>query len=655
MSTGLMFDNVVAYSLQIGMLVGVAAVIPSVLRLRQPGAKLVYWQILLAACLLLPLQPWKQIVAAGTVQVTTMITAVQPLQHGSSGFRIPRREIALLVLLAGVAVRLGWLAVGFWKLRAYRRHSRPLEPAPSWGVEASLLVSDDIASPVTFGWRKPVVLLPAKFPVLDARVQDAILCHEIMHVRRGDWLFTVAEEMVRAVFWFHPAIWWLLGEIGLAREQEVDRLAIDITREREHYMDALLAIAGARAQLDLAPAPLFLRKRHLRQRVVLIVQEARMSKTRLISTLTTGLAVLAAACWLVTGAFPLTAEPQVVADAAGVTVDLNGATVLHRTPVHYPVVALQRGVEGTVSLEVKLDARGNVSDARVLGGPDELRSAVLQSVLEWHFTRDAANSTRVVEVAFESPKKDGTEGPVVAYRDGAPVRQSVTGGVTGGVPGGVTGGVMGGIAGGVPGQPSRLTGITVAGLSDQARDELLAALPVHEGDEVTVGEMVKAVQAVRAFDEHLNVRLMPGTNGTSTLQIIAPGAAPSAVAALRESLTVTDNAPPPPPPPPGSAMAGSPPERIKVGGNVQSMMIVSKVPPVYPELAKSARVSGVVRLAAVIAKDGTMQELHSLGGPALLIQAAMDAVRQWVYRPTFLNGQPVTVETTIDVNFTLNQ
>jgi TonB family protein len=646
MSTGLMFDNVVAYSLQIGMLVGVAAVIPSLLRLRQPGAKLVYWQILLAACLLLPLQPWRQVVAAGTVQVTTVITAVQPLHRATSGFRIPRSELALLVLLAGMAIRLGWLAVGFWKLRGYRRHSRPLEPAPSWGVEASLLVSDEVASPVTFGWRKPVVLLPAKFPALDARVQDAILCHEIMHVRRGDWLFTVAEEVVRAVFWFHPAIWWLLGEIGLAREQEVDRLAIDITREREHYMDALLAIAGARAQLDLAPAPLFLRKRHLRQRVVLILQEARMSKTRLISTLTTGLAVLAAACWLVTGAFPLTAEPQVVSDAAGVTVTLNGATVLHRTPVHYPVAALQRGVEGSVSVEVKLDASGNVSDVRVLGGPDELRSAVLQSVLEWHFTRDAANSTRVIEVAFESPKRDGTEGPVVAYRDGAPVRQGVTGGVQGGVPNGVPGGVIGGIIGGVP-PTGQLTGITVSGLSDQARDELLAALPVHEGDELTAEEMAKAGQAVRAFDEHLAVRWMLGTNGTRTLQIIAPGGSPPAPAPLRESLTVTESAP--------SAMAGSPPERIKVGGNVQSMMIVSKVPPVYPELAKSARVSGVVHLAAVIAKDGTMQELHSLGGPALLIQSAMDAVKQWVYRPTFVNGQPVSVETTIDVNFTLSQ
>jgi protein TonB len=111
-------------------------------------------------------------------------------------------------------------------------------------------------------------------------------------------------------------------------------------------------------------------------------------------------------------------------------------------------------------------------------------------------------------------------------------------------------------------------------------------------------------------------------------------------------------APPPPPPPPVKVAA---PQRIKVGGNVQSAMIIRKTPPVYPQLAKSARVSGVVHLAAVIAKDGTIQELHSLGGPALLIQAAMDAVKTWIYKPTMLNGEPVQVETTIDVNFTLNQ
>jgi len=112
---------------------------------------------------------------------------------------------------------------------------------------------------------------------------------------------------------------------------------------------------------------------------------------------------------------------------------------------------------------------------------------------------------------------------------------------------------------------------------------------------------------------------------------------------------------PPPPPPPPAVKKEAPVQRIKVGGNVQAAMVIKKIQPTYPALAKSARVSGVVHLAAIIAKDGTIQELHSLGGPALLIQAAMDAVKQWVYRPTLLNGEPVQVETTIDVNFTLNQ
>jgi periplasmic protein TonB len=111
----------------------------------------------------------------------------------------------------------------------------------------------------------------------------------------------------------------------------------------------------------------------------------------------------------------------------------------------------------------------------------------------------------------------------------------------------------------------------------------------------------------------------------------------------------------PPPPPPPAVKKEAPVQRIKVGGNVQAAMVMKKVQPIYPALAKSARVSGVVHLAAIIAKDGTIQELHSLGGPALLISAAMDAVKQWVYRPTLLNGEPVQVETTIDVNFTLNQ
>jgi len=95
--------------------------------------------------------------------------------------------------------------------------------------------------------------------------------------------------------------------------------------------------------------------------------------------------------------------------------------------------------------------------------------------------------------------------------------------------------------------------------------------------------------------------------------------------------------------------------RIRVGGNVQQAKLVNQVMPLYPPLAKSARIQGTVRLEAIIAKDGSIQNLRVISGHPLLIQTAMDAVRQWRYQPTLLNGEPVEVVTTIDVVFTLAQ
>lgn len=96
------------------------------------------------------------------------------------------------------------------------------------------------------------------------------------------------------------------------------------------------------------------------------------------------------------------------------------------------------------------------------------------------------------------------------------------------------------------------------------------------------------------------------------------------------------------------------PQRIRQGGNVQQALLVNQVKPLYPPLARTVRVSGTVTLHAIISKDGTVQRLESMSGPPLLVQAALDAVRQWRYRPTLLNGEPVEVDTTIEVVFTLN-
>jgi protein TonB len=110
---------------------------------------------------------------------------------------------------------------------------------------------------------------------------------------------------------------------------------------------------------------------------------------------------------------------------------------------------------------------------------------------------------------------------------------------------------------------------------------------------------------------------------------------------------IIGGAAPPPPKPTAS--------RIRQGGSVQAALLVNKVQPVYPPLARQTRISGTVRLHAIISKLGSVEALEVLSGHPLLVRAAMDAVQQWKYKPTLLNGEPVEVDTTIDVIFSLNQ
>src|SRR5437764_632958 len=91
----------------------------------------------------------------------------------------------------------------------------------------------------------------------------------------------------------------------------------------------------------------------------------------------------------------------------------------------------------------------------------------------------------------------------------------------------------------------------------------------------------------------------------------------------------------------------APPQRIRVSAGVAESNVLQKVNPVYPQMAKIAHVSGDVVLQAIIGKNGAIQNLRAINGHPILIQAAMDAVRQWKYRPYLLNEEPVEVETTV--------
>jgi protein TonB len=95
------------------------------------------------------------------------------------------------------------------------------------------------------------------------------------------------------------------------------------------------------------------------------------------------------------------------------------------------------------------------------------------------------------------------------------------------------------------------------------------------------------------------------------------------------------------------------PTRVRVSQGVTQGLLVRRIQPTYPPLAKQARIAGAVVLQAEISKDGSIQNLHVISGHPMLVPSAIEAVKQWKYRPYILNGEPVEVETTITVNFTL--
>ena len=110
MSESLIWRNLATYCLQVGLLIGLAAFVPTLLRLKMPKAKLAYWHILLAACLLLPLvRPWQREAAAGDVQVTSVVLAVQPAAPASR--QIPWTTVALGILAIGILGRVVWLGL----------------------------------------------------------------------------------------------------------------------------------------------------------------------------------------------------------------------------------------------------------------------------------------------------------------------------------------------------------------------------------------------------------------------------------------------------------------------------------------------------------------------------------------------------------------
>jgi len=278
------------YSSQILLVVSAAAIAEVFLRMAQPAARLGYWRAVGALCLALP------VIASGSTSSPAASVTFSALPAQVAAVQIVAKSlptmgpIILWIWACGTIAGLAWLLAGACRIRQMRRRSVPAPFPPglddmraALAPRAEFRWSDDVQQPVTLGTRRPVVLLPRRFDELSAEAKHAVVCHELLHIKRRDWLWTVLEAHVRMLFWFHPAVWWLIDRIQLMREQVIDRLVVERTSTKRDYMLALMTFADSDRPSVLSSA--FLRRRHLKSRMGQLVKENDMSVKRVMWTM----------------------------------------------------------------------------------------------------------------------------------------------------------------------------------------------------------------------------------------------------------------------------------------------------------------------------------------------------------------------------------
>ena len=684
------------------------------MRKRSPNARYVASCVALAVLALLPAITAYGIYerpasAVGHQLAATSVQIAPSAFPQSANLLISLQSWAVPVWCAGVLLFSLRLVYGSTRVAALRKRGEPAEEAllsvistlaTRMGVKQrfGVLISKLADGPGVAGMVRPVILLPAATLLgLSQEQLEAVLAHELAHIRRYDYLVNITQMLIEALLFYHPAVWWISARVRRERELCCDDEAVRMCGDSLCYARALTALERLRMTMpDLAlgatDGPLSYRVKRL---LGVAEQESLPCKLPAAIALCLALAGLSVSINRVHG--------QAVQDAPGVKVDLGSSSVIHRNPVEYPVAARSKSLEGTVQVEVRLDNDGNVSDARVLSGPDEFRKAVLQSVLGWHFPPVAAGSTKVVSVEFQTPlQKLATVKLPEAGLDDSGIRKDVESTTqflkaeiqqlqasleqmqtdhltnqesikareaeiltskveldslklklqTAQAAQELVQKKGGAIPQSLEGRTVR--SIRVNGLGISLADFLVQAqLPVHEGDILTPGQAKATVAAVKKFDEHLNVLWttpVGDPNGVE-INIVAPGAKVRTTgpdgAGLGGGI--------------GSGFGGGVPLSNLIPDAARAAdtgfsppVPIYKPAPEYTDEAKKAKWQGSVILAVLVDETGKVTEVsvvRSLG--VGLDQKAIEAVRQWLFKPGTKDGKPVPVHANIEMNFRL--
>lgn len=564
-------------------------------------------------------------------------------------------SLLLAAYLLVAAALLGRLLAGYVMSRRLVGRSQPIRDARvselldrlAIATAAGLAESQSIAVPLTVGWIKPHILLPSGWQAWDRAKLDAVLTHEFAHVRRADWLVALLAGLNRCVFWFHPLAWWMERKLAALAEDSCDESSLLVTGNRQRYAQVLLEMADAvragKGRLNWH-AVAMARPSQVRQRIEAILDESRL--------LSRG---MTKARW---AAVLLCAVPLAYATAA---VQLQPAETPARAPSAYldsVVEGRQLTAEQAQSIETYLlanpddvAARGRLIAYYYRNGARAPRLKHILWLIEHHpeseiagfsstgisptggILNDAADYRRARELWLDQTRRNPADARVLAN------------------------------AANFFSQPAADAATAEELLKQLRRLDPKNQIWAQRLASLYVGAILRPGSFDPGVVEQFKTELEASTDGmlvvTTGRQLASIRSQPPELAApaiefgqrlLKRAQELGFNAAPlppgPPSPPPVAGVPGGPPSAAYPA-------VLQRVEPVYPPLARQARIQGTVQFKVRIGEDGRVLNMQLVSGHPLLVPAAQEAVKQWVFQPATKDGQAVETTAVVEVGFSL--
>jgi TonB family protein len=573
------------------------------------------------------------------------------------------------VWLGGLVVGLFSLLVGTSRLLLVTAASRPLLSDTWSALSASIAAEYELSRDVrllqgrspsmlaTWGILSPKVILPAGASEWTRERAEVVLSHELAHVRRHDWFVQVISELLRAVLWFNPLVWIVCARLRIESEYACDDAALVRGIASADYASQLLDLARILNVPNRAwSAALGMARPSTLERRFQAMLNSSLNRRPVTNATLIAIVVAMLGFALPIATYSSTPRQVVTSGLSGRVSDSSGAvvrsaTVVVSTPDGKTEVTGTTNANGRFAF-TNLPAGMHVVQVFATGfGPSRITNVELKGGLQT--VQDVTMD--IGFVAVEEAKPAAARPRTVASPAPRPAQANVPEG-----------------QGSLSGTVTDPSGAVVPGV--------LAALEYASGVRRTV---LTKEDGVFTFEAVTNgsYRLVISLPGFKTLNIdnvivsgptVYPNTIRLAIATMAEDVTVRSTtstssdqnlsdpavcaALPPAPPPsvstPTVVEYGSL-RRIRQGGNVQQAMLLGQVRPLYPAEAKAAGAEGAVIMETIVGRDGRILEVKVISGHPLLIQAAVDAVRRWCYKPTLLNGQPVEVVSTVSVNFVM--